>query len=155
MEDRRDDLLMMLNERVGEVETQMNMLSRKIDHLLEQFTIVSTNCIMLVLYKPRESLFTNDYNPALAKELYDQLNHIIDIKRIYIYHHSSSNLTKEVIVYVATDCFYVYSCMENHLLTNLFKDENGIRLRNINNSNELIAKANMHQYPDKVQLFEF
>lgn len=156
--DPRDAFLIMLNDRVGELETQMHSINSKLDKLLDQFCVVSSDCVVITLgltsEVPLDNWFKKETDRELAQLIYNTClkNTSFEIEKIYIHHYSDlynlvHKASKEVSVYLKFKRPYVYSTIEPLLRRfDLFKESRGCYIRNYNNCSEsvILSTFNVH-----------
>lgn len=148
--DPRDSFLIMLNERVGELETQLHSVNNKLDKLLEHFINVSLRCLMVVLKIPSSSsdelLFHPDKDEELAQLIYESVNSIFEIDKIYINRYSKTYGREyaEVTIYIIPKKTYNYFYIERQFVPDHFKEIRGCYITNISNCSKFLPTSLMH-----------
>lgn len=161
--DPRDAFLLMLNERVGALETQMHSIHEKLDILLNQFHVVSTDCVLITLGLPSEVSTDNWFKPEtdghMAKLIYDAYK-CFEIEKIYIEHFScvfdTYNASKDLTVYIKLKKPLVYVTIEPMLKRfDTFKDSRGCYIKHHNSSSNSMVLSAYHRNPNRFSVFEY
>ena len=132
--DPRDGFLIMMNDRLGEVEKAVFEMHTKLDAVLEAFKQVTTEMFCMVLGHPgsmnRERLFVKERDEELSRVVREVLAEEIglDVQKVLIYHHGSDR-EHEVTVYVQLKKPIVFQTVERQLTYDLFREKRGCHMR--------------------------
>lgn len=157
VKDPRDAFLLMLNERVGELETSMHQLTAKLDILIDRFTTITTKTVNIMLGLPYnsspEQLFHKENDAQLAQIVFETINPLFEIEEMYIYHPGTR--CTDANIYLVFKKEYVFHCVEKAIDYNKFKDRRGCHVSFTANITMNHIKSALEMHSPNVSQFTY